>query len=251
MITPLPDTDRRRRIYLLRHSRVDYLATDENGQPVDSNEVHLTPGGRELARETGKLLSDVQFDRVVCSGLNRTFQTAEEVLSSQNRGNHIPEIEEDIRFIEMHHGDLPGERPDDPTKLAAYLIDAMYEAYEDAVEGKEFGDGGETFADVEARTGPALDDLMADYTWTNLLLVAHGGVNRYMLSRFLCGSHMAMQQIEQDLCAVNVIDFDHKANGHVDRHYVKVMNVTVDHPAKVGVHRIAMETLFHRDENWT
>src|SRR5215831_11478343 len=88
-MSTLPGTKSRRRIYLMRHGHVDYLAR----AVVASGDIHsvpLTPRGRSQAEAAGKAFAHVEFDRAVCSALPRTRETAEVVLSFQR---HSPPLE--------------------------------------------------------------------------------------------------------------------------------------------------------------
>jgi len=54
-------------------------------------------------------------------------------------------------------------------------------------------------------------ELIADSTWQQLLIVAHGGVNRAILCHALGSGLPGFAAIEQDACCCNIIDLD--ANG--------------------------------------
>ena len=70
----------------------------------------------------------------------------------------------------------------------AELRAAFLAAFEGPVpEATRFLDG-ETIAQLLDRVLPALERLLADPDWDTALLVAHGGVNRAILSWFLTGS---------------------------------------------------------------
>src|ERR1700712_4468551 len=81
-MSTLPGTKSRRRIYLMRHGHVDYLAKHvvASGQ---INIVPLTRRGRLQAEAAGVALSHVALDRAVCSGYPRTHETASHVLAAQ------------------------------------------------------------------------------------------------------------------------------------------------------------------------
>jgi probable phosphoglycerate mutase len=48
--------------------------------------------------------------------------------------------------------------------------------------------------------------LLAEEAWDTALLVAHGGVNRAVLSWFLTGQHVFLGGLAQDAGCLNVID---------------------------------------------
>ena len=78
----LPGTEARRRIYLMRHGHVDYLAKHVVAEGA-INIVPLTPRGRLQAEAAGIALAHVAFDRALCSGYPRTHETASHVLAAQ------------------------------------------------------------------------------------------------------------------------------------------------------------------------
>ena len=79
----LPRT--RRRLYLMRHGSVDYFLPD--GTPVAPDSVPLNAEGERQADAAGQLFAQcgVRFDRVLVSGLPRTVQTAQRVLSASGQ----------------------------------------------------------------------------------------------------------------------------------------------------------------------
>ena len=83
-MSALPGTTGRRRIYLMRHGHVDYFSK-EVVESRDPKLAKLTPQGIAQAQAAGEALSEVKFDFAICSGLRRTRETAEIVLSRQNQ----------------------------------------------------------------------------------------------------------------------------------------------------------------------
>lgn len=66
--------------------------------------------------------------------------------------------------------------------------------------------GGETIGELTARVVPALCSLLETEGWDIALLVAHGGVNRALLSWFLTGEPVFLGGLAQDPGCLNVID---------------------------------------------
>src|SRR5690242_9340640 len=99
----LPGTSSRRRIYLMRHGHVDYLAKHVVATG-GINIVPLTTRGRLQAEAAGAALAHIKFDRAVCSGYPRTHQTASYVLAAQA---DPPQLEIDEGLVERGNGKLP------------------------------------------------------------------------------------------------------------------------------------------------
>jgi probable phosphoglycerate mutase len=66
--------------------------------------------------------------------------------------------------------------------------------------------GGETIGELFDRVLPAVDRLVADRSWDTVLVVAHGAVNRAILSYALTGERRFLGRFEQAPGCVNVID---------------------------------------------
>lgn len=180
----------RRRIYLMRHAEAAYFSG-----PGDPGQVALTELGLEQARAAGRALREVRFDRVVTSGLPRTVRTAELVLESHG---DVP-VQADPDLQEIRPGDLDAVRDEDleasfltawrgtPPRDAAFL-------------------GGETVGSLVDRVGRALGRLLADEEWDTLLVVAHGGTNRAIISAALAGPGAFFGQLEQSPGCINILD---------------------------------------------
>ena len=186
----------RRRLLLMRHGAVDYF--DAQGRPYPPDAVPLTEHGVTQARAIGAALaaSGIAIDRALTSGLVRTRETAQHVLDAARLSpplEHWPDLQE------IRGGRLSAIRDDD-------LRDAFIAAFEGPVPRDRRFLGGETIGELTDRVLPALQRLLADHGWDTALLVAHGGVNRAVLSWFLTGRHEFLGGLAQDAGCLNVID---------------------------------------------
>ena len=186
----------RRRLLLMRHGAVDYFDTD--GRPLPPDEVPLTQAGIEQARAMGSALAaaGVRIDRAITSGLVRTRQTAEHVLSSANAA---PPTEHWSELQEIRPGHL-ASIPD------AKLREAFIGAFEGPVPRETRFLDGETIGALLDRTLPALQRLLTLADWDTALMVLHGGVNRGLLSWFLTGQSVFLGGLAQDTGCLNIID---------------------------------------------
>jgi probable phosphoglycerate mutase len=186
----------RRRLLLMRHGAVDYF--DAQGRPYPPDDVPLTAQGVTQARAIGEALaaSGIAIDRALTSGLVRTRETAQHVLEAARLSpplEHWPDLQE------IRGGRLSAIRDDD-------LRDAFIAAFEGPVPRDTRFLGGEAIGELIDRVLPALRRLLADDGWDTALLVAHGGVNRAVLSWFLTGRHEFLGGLAQDAGCLNVID---------------------------------------------
>lgn len=180
----------RRRLYLLRHGAVAYF--DGNGRPVAPDDVPLTPEGRAQAESARELLAEATLDRVIASGLPRAVETA--VIVADGRA-----VEEwpELREIE---GDRFSAIP--PAELEQAFVGALHGI---VPNDKRFL-GGETIGELFDRVLPALEGLLADRSWDTALVVAHGAVNRAILSYALLGERTFLGRFEQAPGCINVLD---------------------------------------------
>lgn len=180
----------RRRLYLMRHAEVSYFSHD--GTPVNPAEVPLNEDGRAQAREAAAALAGIALDRVLCSGLPRTLETARIVAPDAH-----PESWPELR--EIQGGPLSEIPPD-----------ALEREFVHAFRGVIPNDArflrGESIGELFDRVLPALARLVADETWHTALAVLHGGVNRALLSYALTGERMFLGHFEQAPACVNVLD---------------------------------------------
>lgn len=228
-VPALPGTRCRRRIYLMRHADVSYF--DAQGNPLDPRTVPLTPRGREQAAAAAGVLADVRFDRAICSGLTRTLETARIVLGDRE----LP-LEEDTRLKEVRGGrfaDIPG----------AECEASIAYAYEGTtLPGGSFI-GGERWTDFETRITGAWRDILDRNDWCNLLLVAHDGVNRLLMSTVVGVGLAGMRAFEQDPACVNMIELDIR-EGTVERAYLRAVNLCAYDPVRDGQHLTVMEKIY-------
>jgi broad specificity phosphatase PhoE len=187
----------RRRVYLMRHADVAYFA--DPADPVHPEEVVLTPAGLEQARAAGRALRDVRFDRVVTTGLPRTIRTAELVVEQLARPPAASAFHHDEDLQELRPGDWSAIRDED---LEASFLTAWR-----GVPPREAQFlGGETIGSLVDRVGAAMARIHADPGWDTLLLVAHGGTNRAILSAALAGPGAFFGHLEQSPACINIVD---------------------------------------------
>lgn len=193
----------RRRVYLMRHGSVTYF--DDEGKPYLPELVPLNELGRAQATAAGKVFAqaNLQFDRVIVSGLPRTVETATRVLAET--GQRV-ELEEWTDLQELRGG-----------KLSAIPDESLKEAFVGAFDGvvpehKQFL-GGETIGELMNRVHPCVDRLRDDKSWDTVLLVLHGGVNRAILSYALTNQRLFLGNLAQTAGCINAIDIgEHHAD---------------------------------------
>jgi broad specificity phosphatase PhoE len=220
----------RRRVFLMRHGSVTYF--DDSGKPFLPESVALNEQGRAQASAAGQAFAahQVQFDRVIVSGLPRTVETARRVLAET--GQHIaidswPELEE-----------IRGGR------LSAILDADLHDAFTGAFSGMVSADkrflGGESVGELMDRIHPAIARLRADPNWDTVLLVLHGGVNCAILSLALTGQRLFLGGLAQSAGCINALDV-----GDADADWVvRFVNYAPPAPLHGDSRDTTMEALF-------
>ena len=225
------DGAQRRRLYLFRHGAVDYV--DQDGKVVpDPDAVSLNVKGQSQADAMGHLFAEVTVDRVICSGLARTWETARRVIGNRDLTIEVNAGLEEIR---------PATR--DGTGNLNLIEDIAFSHWRASDDGSRFL-GGELYADFYARIAATFESILADPGWQNLAVFAHGGTNAAILGWTTGLGLSAFGVIDQATCCLNVIDFDINADDRrLLRKTVRGMNITVDDPTKGRRHSGDMESL--------
>lgn len=132
----------------------------------------LSGAGRAAARELGERRRDDGIDAIYVSDLGRALQT----VSIAFEGSAIPVVV-DPRLRECNYGDLNG------APVAALDLERIRHVASP-------WPGGESYADVVARTRELLGDLRMEREGERLLLVGHSA-NRWALQHLLLGATLA------------------------------------------------------------
>jgi probable phosphoglycerate mutase len=212
----------------MRHGEVDYF--DPHGRPYRPASVPINEEGRQQAEAAGRALATVPLDRVITSGLNRTVQTAQLVIAPRT----LPlETRSELREIET--GRLRDLTAGDELAVEQAFLGALTHD----LRGTDRFLGGETFGSLLERVRPCFQAILADRTWQNLLLVAHGVVNRVLLSGILGAGLFALGGLEQDAGCINVIDVD-----DAGRCLIRLLNYTPLNALKAGMELTTLEKLY-------
>jgi probable phosphoglycerate mutase len=220
-------------MYLFRHGEVDYV--DARGQWVDDPDaVNLNERGRAQASAMARLFANVHVDKAVCSGYPRTVQTGNLVLAER-----VLELEVNPGLQEIRHG------IDEVSGGYDICADVAFSHWRATQEEATFL-GGERYHDFYYRVAKTVQDMLADDSWHNLAVFAHGGTNAAILGWATGVGLQAFGLLDQAMCCLNVIDFDIDDSGTLLRKVVRGMNITADDPLKHRREAGDMELLAHR-----
>ena len=77
-----------------------------------------------------------------------------------------------------------------------------------------------------------MEGILADGSWTNLAVFAHGGTNAAVLAWVTGLGLEGFGLFDQATCCLNIVDFDTDETGKVVRKHLRGLNITADGPVK-------------------
>lgn len=183
------------RLYLVRHGQVEGF---ERLPIYGRTDVEVTEVGRVQMEAMAERLRHVRIDGVFSSDLRRS------VVGAQIIGRH-----HDVPLVS-----LPGFREMDFGDWEGLTLEEVRDRFpeelqkrEKDVAGYRVPGGGETLASVSRRVLTSLQDLLKDREGQDLLLVAHGVVNRVILCDALGMELSRIFGMHQSYGCLNIIDY--------------------------------------------
>ena len=188
------------RLLLLRHGEVEGHGEPRyNGQ----QDVDLTPRGRDHYRQLTERLRSRPVAAVYSSDLSRCLEGAQMLAAA-----HGLEPVAMQRLRELHAGEWQGLPW---SQLQARFPQQWQERLDDIVHHRI--PGGENLLDVQARVRSVVTEIVARHLGQEVIVVAHGGVNRVILLDALGAPLEKVFSLSQFYCCLNILDY--RANGQV------------------------------------
>ncbi|MDY6834288.1 MAG: histidine phosphatase family protein [Chloroflexota bacterium] len=190
---------------LVRHGQTD---GNIQGRYQGRTDVDLNQVGREQANKLAQRLSSEKIGYIYSSSLKRAMQTAEAVAKLHGM-TVIPR--EDIREIDV--GDLEG--------MTVEEIERKYGSQRELWENNSWcPPGGESLVQLNHRVGKFIEDIRQRHDENTILVVAHGGTLRSLLSNCLeFGTH-TWPRISIDSASLSIITLNE------DRAMLSLLNDT-------------------------
>lgn len=182
------------RLYLIRHGQV---ANHHEYRYNGHFDVDITSTGVEQMTRVSDFLASHTVDAVYSSDLQRTVKGARII---GRRLGVEPVMVRPLR--ELNLGRWEGLTRAEA--VAKYPDDAGF-SFQDLATSriKE----GESLIELKARVMPALEGILAKHAGEAVCVVAHGGVNRVILSEAMRLPLENFFRIEQDYGCLNIIDY--------------------------------------------
>ncbi|HBP63870.1 MAG TPA: alpha-ribazole phosphatase [Desulfosporosinus sp.] len=188
------DKKHKKLIYIARHGDI---GEGRDKRYIGQSDLPLSPLGEQQATFLKAIFSQVPLDKIVCSDLGRTRQTADIIASVHPI---IPIA--CVALRELNMGDW--ERKTFSEIRAKY----PKEFKERGVDLANYRPPrGESFSDCAKRVIPVFESL-AQSNNTTLLMVGHAGVNRVILCRVLGIPLENLFRLEQNYGCFNLISYD-------------------------------------------
>ncbi|MDY6791033.1 MAG: alpha-ribazole phosphatase [Thermodesulfobacteriota bacterium] len=205
-------------LYLLRHGAIE--GNDEK-RFVGQIDPPLSEKGRQQAKTWHQRLKDDEFSMVLCSDLQRARETAALVCLGWR---DTVRMSADLR--EIHLGEWDGVAMAQIRKQFPELWRAR---------GEDFGGfrppGGESFADLQQRVVPVVENI-TNQTKGKVLLITHAGVIRVLLCHVLQMPLSILFQIHLDYGALTIIEYKNYTPqvkavnlGPVNIAFIKIINL--------------------------
>ncbi len=189
------------RVIILRHGQSSYNSQGRiQGRCNDST---LTDKGVADAVTTGQALQGLSLDAVYCSPLQRASATAQTVVAQ------IPSAPTPVSDDRLKEVDLPPWEKMLFTEVAAQFP-AEYRLWQESphqlvlqVNGQEH----RPIASLYQQAQEFWQTILPQHNNQTILIVAHNGINRALISTALGISPEYYQSIQQSNCAVSVLNF--------------------------------------------
>lgn len=182
------------RLYLIRHGQVvNHHEYRYNGH----FDVDITTTGVEQMHRVSDFLAEQKIDAVYSSDLQRTVKGARII---GKRLGLDPVMVHSLR--ELNLGRWEGLTREEA--VAKYPEEAHFSFKELATSKVKEG---ESLLDLRARVLPAIESILTRHSNQSVCVIAHGGVNRVILSEAMNMSLEDFFRIEQDYGCLNIIDY--------------------------------------------
>ena len=201
------DGHKRKRFYLFRHGEVDY--TPQGKVVKNPDLVDLTEVGKKQAKSIDENTKEFSIERIICSGLPRTLQTAEHIASRRN--------------ITIECFPLLKEYEWNPDLLKDTKIERFGYLFEDSL-AKEMIGGTEDADEFYRRITCQLETIIKE-DWSEMAAFLHGAVNAAIMCWVNDVDISFASKYDQDHAALNIIDIDVNEKGKIVRKILKRYNI--------------------------
>lgn len=182
-------------VFFLRHGQTEWNA--QGNRYCGRTDIPLTDLGRRQAGDVRQQLSEVAFNQVFSSPLERAYLTAE-VAS----GGKV--VTREQRLIEVDFGDWEGLRREEFVARDP----GSWERWDKDPSHTPAGNKGETAMQVVSRVDAFFKEYSQSHPSGRIMVVAHNGVNRLYLAWKLGMPLKNYRQLVQDNSTITVFNLE-------------------------------------------
>ncbi|MBM7555395.1 alpha-ribazole phosphatase [Halanaerobacter jeridensis] len=181
------------KLILVRHGETDW---NKEARFQGNKNVALNQNGEKQAHKLAKRLANEKIDVIYSSDLDRAYKTAKIIAAL-----HKLPIQQRSNLQEIDFGVWEG-----------LTYEEIKEHYPKQFElwdqnPKENGpEQGESLKDIERRVFETIEEILDEHQGQTILVTAHGGVNRVIISNFLEMPLEKCWRLNQANTAVNIIN---------------------------------------------
>lgn len=158
--------------------------------------MELTETGRNQALKLAALIKNTEFDAIYSSPLTRAKTTAETASGRQ--------VQTDQRLTELDFGAWEGK-----TRSAFIKEDpGLWESWNENPEVNRAGGNGESGGELVKRLDDFMDEILKKHETGTILIVAHNGVNRFLIASLLGMPLRNYRKIVQENSSLTVLGYD-------------------------------------------
>ena len=187
--------EKSKRIYLIRHGQV---VGHETFPIFGHTDVELTDVGITQMKQVAEKLRLIELDGIYSSDLKRASMGARCIAAHHTVPIHLLQ-----ELREMHFGNWEGMTL---SEIRTGFPEELERRQEDIVQYRAPGNG-ESVAVLSDRVMKAFENILSMHENGNIAIVAHGAVNRVILSHALGLDLSRMFHIQQDYGCLNVIEY--------------------------------------------
>ncbi len=183
-----------RKIYLIRHGKIDI---GNEKCYVGITDIPLSIEGILQAKRLKEFFASIDIEKAYLSPLTRCVQTTNIILENRNVENFLVK-----ELMEINMGEWDG-------KTFKYIKSVLPEQFKERGENIDsfIPQGGESFNQLRERVNPIFQSIIKN-TNGNILIIAHAGVNRVILSSILSMPLKDIFKIKQPYGCINELSLN-------------------------------------------
>lgn len=185
-----------RKIYLIRHGKIDFGGERHY---IGTTDLSLSNDGIEQAKKLKRYFSVIDIEKAYISPLKRCVETSKIILEGRNIDRIFIDGLKEIHLGEWENKSfdhIKSRFPEEYKKRGNH-IDTFAPT------------GGESFYQLQKRVMPIFEEIIKT-TYGNILIIAHAGVNRVILSELFKIPLKEIMKIYQPYGCVNKLFLDNK-----------------------------------------